>query len=562
MRIVLAPCLVTLSWIAPVAGDDDVEVLYSEVVASGTSLVPGALDAGGSPAVARFIALEDLHVSHDGGEWVVKGRTDQGSATDSILLRGGGATGTMFLQEGQPFQGGVAGEQYSFFDSGTPVSWDEFGNMAFSARAKNGVSSVKEKLVWFDGVTHSVVLTESSAALGLQDIPTNPTGDELIGNSIGSVFGRNDGTIGFVNTPIQNCSSFRYPAFFFDDTGFMQSGVSVIGGETWDSFSLSGAGGTPDGAHWFAIGDTEAASAVDGILALDGAVVLREGSPVAGSSMIMTAVFNANMVSNGEWYARGDDPNNDDWAVKNGVLVAKTGDAITGTENYGNAIAAFTGNRVGDWIMVTNTDEPNVDLDTVLLLNGVVVCRESDAVDLDGNGAFDDGVFVRGFNANDVRLTDAGVAYYVITLKDAGGVNLGDAFVRQQLGPLVTYGVGCPGTGGITPSLTITGQPMPGGQVVFTVADGLGGASSFLALGFQRAEFPMAGACHLNVTPLQAFVGPIPLGGAGAGAGSVILPAVLPAGTSGLTTTFQAFVQDAGGAFGFSNSNGFEMSIQ
>ncbi|MFG0319722.1 MAG: hypothetical protein ACF8XB_20795 [Planctomycetota bacterium JB042] len=543
-----------------VAGD--VEVVYSEIVTSPTSLVPGALNSAGQPAVARFIALEDMNVSHDGSQWVVKGRTDQGSTNDSILLLGGGLTGTMFLQDDQPFLGGQPGELYDFFDSGNPVSWDEAGNIAFSARAKGGVSSVKEKLVFFDGVTHTVVLTESSPALGLQDIASNPTGDELIGNSIGSVYLRNDGKIGFVNTPIQNCSSFNYPAYFLDNTGFLQSGVSAIAGETWDSFSLSGTGGTPDGAHWYSIGDTDAATSADGILAVDGAVVLREGQPVAGSTMIMTAVFDARMVSTGDWVARGDDPNNDDWAVRNNVLLAKTGDPISGSENYGDSFAALTLNRVGDWAMVTNTSEANADLDTVLLLNGAVVSRESDPVDLDGNGQFDDGVFVRGYNANDLWLSDAGVIYAILTLKDAVGTNLGDAFVRLQAGPLVSYGSGCPGTGGFTPELSISGNPTPGSQVLFSVQNGLGGATSYLAIGFQQAAVFMGSGCTLNVLPLQAFVGPIPLGGFGAGAGAVQLPLVLPAGTTGLTVTFQSFVADPGGALGFSNSNGFEMTIE
>src|SRR5690606_20485600 len=233
----------------------------------------------------------------------------------------------------------------------------------------------------------------------------------------------------------QTCSSFNDPAVFLDNTGFLQSGVTMIGGETWDSFSLSGAGGTPDGTHWYAIGDTDAATSADGILAVDNVVVLREGQPVAGSSVTMTAVFDARMVSSGDWFARGDDPNDDDWAVRNGVLIVKTGDALTGTENYGPTFSSFTGNRVGDWVLVTDTTEPNTDLDTVLVMNGQILCRESDPVDVDGNGQFDDGVFVRGFNANDLWVSDAGEIYTMLTLKDGVGTNLGDAWVRMQAGP-------------------------------------------------------------------------------------------------------------------------------
>src|SRR5262245_56400859 len=190
----------------------DLEVIYSEVATDPSSTVPGALDAAGQPADTDFLALEDLVLSHDGTQWVVKGRTTQVTTLDSILIFGSGATGTMFAQDGQPFQGGLAGELYDFFDTPSPMSWDESNNLAFSARAKGGLTSVKEKVVKVIGGVHTVVFTESSPTTGLIDVPANPTGDELLGNSIGSVQLLNDGGVFFGNTPIQNCHSSRYPA--------------------------------------------------------------------------------------------------------------------------------------------------------------------------------------------------------------------------------------------------------------------------------------------------------------------------------------------------------------
>ena len=543
------------------AGAADIQVLYTEIPGSPTSVVPGAVDAGGSPTFAEFIALEDLNVSHDGTAWMLKARTDLGTTADAILILGGGDSGTMFAQEGQPFQGGQPGEQYEFFDSLNPVSFDENGRFAFSARAKNGLADNNEKLILFDGVTHNLVLQRGDPALGLLDIPTNVTGDEEIGNSIGSVFLRNDGKVGFVNTPIQNCSSFRYPAFFLDNTGFQQSGVNLIGGETWDSFSLSGAGGTPDGLHWFAIGDTEASTSADEILAVDGVVEIREGSAIGASTVIADDVFHCRMLTTGDWLARGDQANADDWAVRNGVILAKTGDPVTASENYGASFNAFIGNRVGDWLLTGTTDNPNADIDSVMVFNGQVVAREGDPIDVDGNGLFDDNAFLRSFQTDDAHLTDDGVVYFLATLRDVSGTLIGDAFLKTELcGQPFAYGAGCPGSGGFVPALDLTGCPRSEGSVTLSITGGLGGATSLLFLGIGQTSQPVGGGCLLLVNPLPA-VGVLPLGGSGAGNGSISVPATIPMIASLATIDLQAFVLDGGVPIGFANTNGLEVPI-
>jgi hypothetical protein len=412
-----------------------IEVIYTEIAGEPTAVVPGARDANGQPVFAEFTALEELALRHDGGQWAIKGRCNLGDTLDSILMLGSGTVGTVFAQDGQPIQGGQPGEQYDFFDSPVPAAWDELGNLAYSCRAKGGNPAAFEKVIVYNGVTQTVVLQMGNPALGLIDRPPDPSGDELFGNSINSVHLLNDGRVAFVNTPIQNCHSFRYPAFFRGNTSFRQSGVSPIGGEIWDSFDYDDCGGAPDGVHWFAKGDTENPNtSIDDILAVNDVIVLQEGSPVAGSSIIMAAVFFTRMLSDGTWFCRGDDPSDNDWAVRSGVLMAKTGDPIAGTEQWGNAFAAFTGNRVGDWLLAGNTNNVDPNRDNVLVLNGTqVVARENDPLDLDGNGQFDDNVFISSFQPNDLHLTDSRMVYFLATLRNSAGTSLGDAFLWMQL---------------------------------------------------------------------------------------------------------------------------------
>lgn len=424
------------------------QVIYSEIDGHPTAQVPGALDAGGLPVATEFKAIEDFSVSYDGTAWMVKGRNELGANFEANLTLGAGSTGDMFAQEGQPFQGGVVPEVYDFFDTGSPASFDSNGNIGFSARARGGVAGTQEKVVVYDTnlMTHTIVLQEGDLLTGLTDEPPNPSGDETLGNSVGSVYLRNDGELWLAVTPIGNCSSFRYPAMLITDTMFRQSRTSMIGGFTWDTFGTSDCGGTPDAAHWYAEGEIEeGATTDDRILAVDDAIVVREGSPIDASALNVADIFHTKMLANGDWFARGDYSDDTDWAVRNGTRLADTGDSVSGgAETWGAVFSSFAGNTNGDWVLVGDTSEADTARDNVLVLNGTdVIVREGDPVDLDGNGKFDDNVFIgRGadtsaaFGANDIWLTDTGVLYFIASLRDAEGNDLGtfgaggEAFIR------------------------------------------------------------------------------------------------------------------------------------
>jgi len=417
----------------------NIKTVYTEIQTHPSSLVPGAKDALGQPTVARFTALFDFNMRHDGGQWIMRGTSNLPTTVDSILMIGSGLTGTAFLQDGQPVFGGLPGELYDFFDGVTPAAWDDNGNIAYSFRAKGGVASVFEKVYTYNGVTHTKFLQMGDPALGLTDFAPAPSGDEIFGNSIAGIHLLNDGRVGFANSPIGNCSSLRYPAFFRGNTGFIQSGVTTIGAEVWDNVLNADVGGTPDGLHWFAEGDTENPdTSIDAILAVDGTVVMRENTALGATSIIAAETFFTRMLSNGTWFARGDDTADNDWAMRNGVVIAATGDDITTPpqvpdEDWGANFTNFTGNRLGDWIITGNTTNANSSLDTVIVLNGTtVVAREGDAVDLDNNGLADDDAFLNTIRSS-AYLTDDLKFYFMATLRDGNGLPLNDAFVMIEI---------------------------------------------------------------------------------------------------------------------------------
>lgn len=123
------------------------------------------------------------------------------------------------------------------------------------------------------------------------------------------------------------------------------------------------------------------------------------------------------------------------------------------------------------------------------------------------------------------------------------------------------YGMGCAGSAGAVPLLTVNGALMGGSTLNVLIQNALGGSSAFTLLGLTPASAPIGLQCSLLVAPLLAIAGPIPLAGSGPCQGVSSRNATLPIGTSGVSFTLQAFVIDPGSPLGFANSNGVQVVI-
>jgi hypothetical protein len=428
-----------------------VEVILSEAPGDPTAAVPGALDPDGNPVEAEFRSLEVLSVSPDGAQWIIKGRSLLPTDHDTLLILGAGTTPSMLAQEAQPVHDGAPGEVYDFFGS-SPPHFNEVGQFVYTARARGGDPATKQKGIFFDGADFHVVRRESDPALDLIDLPPNPSGDELFGNSFGSFHVLNDGTIGSHDQTIKNIHSSRRPAIFYDDTMFAQVNVTAIEESLWDGLNLQGFWTTPDGAHWIARGDDLEPEDVDDILVRDDEVVLREGTAIRGSGIVIgdEGITHTKLLPNGDWFSRGIDSVGGRWAVRNGTVVAATGDPITpgATEHWADVFVSFTGNTAGDWVLAGRTDVGDPCIDDVVVLNGTtVIAREGEPVDLDGNGVLDDDAFIgrssdtaSAFRANMIFLGDDLTFLVIGNLRNSEGDDLdaagtgGDALLRLRLG--------------------------------------------------------------------------------------------------------------------------------
>lgn len=412
----------------------DVTVVYTEISGDPTAVVPGARDVNGDLTFAEFNSVEDLEVSPDGTAWFLQASNNLGSDLSDLLMIGGGTTGDVLAQEGQTVPGGDVGEVWDFMDGN--AGFNNVNDLAFNARARGGSSTLDNEKVMsrINGVV-SLEFQQGDTLTGALTTGDVPAPDALIGNSIGLVHLLDDGRIGWYCTPITNVSSFYYPLLGYDLTVYLQSRANQIDGVNWDSFDSSDAfRTTPDGMHTLILGDDEGSTTSDLVLVYDGVVVLREGNPI-GSIGTLADVFATKLAANGDWFARGDDAANDDWAVRNGVIIAETGASVLGgAETWGDTLTIVNGNRVGDYIVGGNTSEPDTDFDTVLVMNGdTLVLREGDPIDLDGNGAFDDNVFIGAFQADDSFITDDRLLLSLITLRNSEGTSLGDAFIQVDL---------------------------------------------------------------------------------------------------------------------------------
>ncbi|MHC5114279.1 MAG: hypothetical protein ACYTGP_07615 [Planctomycetota bacterium] len=417
-----------------------VEVIYTEVPGHPTAVVPGARDGSGAPVVTEFKSIEILALSPDGSRWLLKARSHAGPGLETMMLVGSGVTGSVFAQQGQPVAGGAAGERYDFFGSNLAPfnSHDEF---VLSARTRFGPDGPRHMAFVSDGAAFTTVRVEGDLITGLLDVPGETSGDEQFGNFFGTLHLLDDGTVGSRDLTIRNIHPSRRPALLYDDAVFRQADVSAAGAGTWDHMDAFDFHTTPDGAHYFVQGDDLGPEESDDILVVDGEIVLREGEPVAGSALTVASVFNTNLLSDGTWFTRGRSPDDVDWAVRDGAFFATTGDPVPHQE-FWDFFYAFTGNRVGDWAIAGQTTG-EVDANDVIVVNGRVVAREGDPVDLDGNGVFDDDAYLgRGFAelatfpADNLWLTDDGTVWFLARLRDARGFDLGldgsvgDAFLR------------------------------------------------------------------------------------------------------------------------------------
>jgi len=416
--------------------------VFSTDIGLANSLVPG----GGGEHFAAF----DRPIASPGGNWwVMRANTDLGVG---VMLRSGPGSGPeVILREGST---ATSNGTLTAVTRGAEVN-DE-GLVAFGG-TDDGAPGTRNFVATTSGAGITEVVREGQQIAALDGF----TYGAGLGGSVNLL---ESGAVGFYT----NTSPLS--AAYLSDNGatviaqrhvtLPEGSVAVI--ESLDSNS-AGTGGIafdPSGEHhiYGAVLGT-GADEDDGAIVVDGVLVIQEGFtvlPGMASPVVMPSP-RLWMGTGGVWLARGSTVEKQGWVAQG------TGPVVTRVFKEGDPIHAGatevwrsepdeplffvqTGDGAGNILLGGTTDAADWRTNAVLVYNDeVVVARENDPVDLDGNGAFDDGVYIRSFEADTAALVP-GAVLVVVTLRDeaaalcgAGNEAVGTALVRIGL-----PGGGCP----------------------------------------------------------------------------------------------------------------------
>jgi hypothetical protein len=248
------------------------------------------------------------------------------------------------------------------------------------------------------------------------------------------------------------------PGISTTDSAFMNDGDTLVaevnvsvpsnqspdsGNGQWADIDANAFFVSDDGQHWIAQGEVGVNTAADKVAVVDGAVVLQEGTVIAGSSFTspVSGISDVWMESSGDWFARGANADGIGWVVRNGVVIAAEGQPVVpGSGMLWETFRSMRGNNRGDYIVNGNATGDTLS-DDVIVFNGQrIIAREADPVDLDGNGAFDD--FNGSGSATVQDIFDFLAAYFGNS--PTADVNLSGAISVQDIFDfLAAYFAGC-----------------------------------------------------------------------------------------------------------------------
>lgn len=423
------------------AGPSNLTVLFSNIAASSTSDVPGIPGLKFKPGTGTATAFDRLFVSPDGNRWVFGGFVDAATTADDVIVTGFGTTAagaSVVVRAGDPtsFNPGV---NYNVIN--THMSINNAGQIAFSG---NTSAASSQFIGFFDGTSVQQVAQQGGASpIGGANWTATLNGANVTG----------DGRVGYQGSTTPTPTQYLT---VLDGNVLSQNAVTVPTGQlaapdqpnnvlTSNSFRVS-----DDGTQFMYRTTLSGPTATNTIVALNNNVLAQLGAPVPGwsnvanVSSIASEAGSVQLSRNGaHWAFRGavndgvGAVNQTDFVLVDGNVVAATDQAIHAgaTERFDDALFGQTffmniTNNVGDYVVGGVTDNADLSRNAVLVFNdSFVVAREFDPVDLDGNGLFDDDVFISVFGNDDAALTDNLDLFFTASLMNSQGTLVGNALI-------------------------------------------------------------------------------------------------------------------------------------
>lgn len=200
---------------------------------------------------------------------------------------------------------------------------------------------------------------------------------------------------------------------------------------------LGGFAADPWGARWMARCSLDADASHDEVAVMNGVVVAQEGAPGLEPGCVGAANAPAEFVgvdAAGRWCLVGACATGGSWVALEGQVLERSGGAIPGGsgESWAGGGAVFvlaaTG-AAGGLFVGGRSASGGLTGQCVVGPDGLVVLRSNDAVDLNADGVFNDGAFVRGLVPHLGLVDDASRLWAVVELRGAdaalcGGVDV------------------------------------------------------------------------------------------------------------------------------------------
>jgi len=398
--------------------------------------------ADGAAQQIQFDRFDRPNKSGDGSYWVMLARNTGGSAVDSMVITGQGASYNLAALEGtteyEPGRFFSTSDRY--MDINASGDWAAIGNLA-------GGATDDDEVIYrgnFDGTVNFLGLREGQP-IGASGFSA---GTANYGPSITDA-GQVSAVWDTLNTPTANDIVYFAP----NGAVVLQEGVSVPGGQRGGTaFTLASPFGGRNatqfdsaGASYVTIADL---SNGDQVLIKDGGVVLQEGDDFGGKILSQIRGEQNILEDNGDWLTRVRFDDGTGGAIKNGQLIAQSGDLVGGsvpgerwseipwTSSSDTTFALVAGDTAGNIVLGGFTDNPDPSANFVWTYNGAEILRAGDQVDVDGDGSLDDAfIFTSSFSTASPQalggfLADDGFLYTNVDLRNGAGDTLGTAFIR------------------------------------------------------------------------------------------------------------------------------------
>lgn len=467
--------------------------------------IPGS-EVPGMPGVSfRRTAIGDTTFDRvygsDNGNWIMTALADLPIDEDELLI----VNGVPVIRQGQPAP--WLGGSRECGAIGRRVSVNASGDFAFTTKAQAGPAADDRFIVTNIGGVWGYAAREGDP------IPALP--GNLYGDALDAPLITDAGTVGFWLRGTQGpLSPAADEMILLDDVILSQQGVTVPPGQSGlsamkghrqDSYFVSA-----DGSRWIARGSLLGDLAVQGVLLVDGVVVLQDGTPVPGAGFTLpirpSGIGGASLDPRGNWYAFGKNAGpGHAWVLRNGDLIAESEAPVTpgATERWrapgnGSGFWIAVGNARGDHVVAGSTDAATY-FDHVLVLNGTdVICRRSDPVDLDGDGVVDD-AYINTFVGETAHLAGDGTLLVVATLRNNANGYLGQALLRIDTRARIgtNYCTAAVNSTGAPASIVATGSPSAAANdVTLTASDAPAGQFGIFLVSRTQGFTPVA-AGHL-----------------------------------------------------------------